>query len=317
VAVGGAVCWVVKARPRWLLVSSLGTTVAVYALIALPDLRAWDRLKKDYPLESLATRLAYEDRPRTAPSSGEDASATAEGHLAALETRLTDEAQRFEGAVRIHSLQHLHGGVVQQFIDSPGFGVGRRIYRPAPYYLERHRQEESPIPQPIPPYAPGDLTPAAVRVASGADLLPVHDDNTVDFLNPLGFGYIRDREHVAGFQPHQFHDGPRAPQPWRVNRLELVGLLKYEEPVVYLSMNFPRMDELSQAPTRSLDGFEKEALAGLSRGEDLMVQETPQQMRMLGSLRAGQQCLRCHRVQRSDLLGAFSYQMLAEKLPSK
>jgi hypothetical protein len=74
-------------------------------------------------------------------------------------------------------------------------------------------------------------------------------------------------------------------------------------------MNFPRMDELSQAATRPLDGFEKEALARLQRGEDLLVQEAPMQMRMLGSLRAARQCLRCHQVQRGELLGAFSYQM--------
>ena len=37
--------------------------------------------------------------------------------------------------------------------------------------------------------------------------------------------------------------------------------------------------------------------AGLRRGEDLMVQESPGQMRMLGSIRAVPQCLRCHGVE--------------------
>jgi hypothetical protein len=313
VAVTGAVCWWTKARPRWFLVSSLSATVAVYVLITVLTLRAWDRLKKDYPMASLASRLGYEDRNHIlTPAVGERSSPAAK-HLVALETRLEQETSRYGRDFRTRSLERLHDGVVEQFIDSPGFGVGRMIARPNPFYLERERQgPEEPIPQLIPSIQPIDLTPAPVRVASGTDLQTVHDDNTLDFLNPLGFGYIRDREHVAGFRPHQFRESPRAPRWRRVNRLELVGLLKHEEPVVYLSSNLPRMDELSEAPTRSLDGFEKEALARLQRGEDLMVQEASSQMRMLGSIRAGQQCLRCHQVQRGELLGAFSYQMAAD-----
>jgi hypothetical protein len=310
VAVVGAVCWAVNARPRWFLASSLGATVAAYAIVALPDLWAWDRLKKDYPLESLAQRLAYEDRPKMAPAPADDASGSpAAARLAHLEARVKKEEEQFSSFVRTQSLERLHAGVVQQFIDSPGFGVGRMIHRPAPFRLERERQEESPIPQPIPAYPPADLAPAPLRLASELDLLTAHEDNTVDFLNPVGFGYVQDREHVAGFRPHQFRNQPQAPQRWRVGRLELVGLRKYAEPVVYQSANFPRMDELSQAPTRPLDAFEKEALARLRRGEDLMVQEASQQMRILGSIRAVPQCRSCHRVQGGELLGAFSYQL--------
>src|SRR5262249_61836230 len=102
------------------------------------------------------------------------------------------------------------------------------------------------------------------------------------------------------------------PTRWAVERLELVGLLKYEEPVVYLSDYLPRMDELRDAPTRPLDAFEQEALAALRGGQDLMVQDGPDRMRMLGSLRAAKQCLRCHRVEHGELLGAFSYRLVPE-----
>ncbi len=240
-------------------------------------------------------------------------------HQASLEERFRKEEAKFPSFIRTRSLECLHAGVVQQFIESPGFGVGRMmIHRPAPFRLERERQEAPPaIPQPSPPYSPADLAPAPLQVASEPDLLAAHDDNTLDFLNPVDFGYIRDRDHVAGFRPHQFHDNPKAPECWRVNRLELVGILKHDEPVVYLSANFPRMDELREAPARPLDGFERESLAKLRRGEDLIVQETPQQMRMLGSIRALHQCLDCHGVQRGELLGAFSYQLSPEALPSK
>jgi hypothetical protein len=318
-AVVGGVCWAVKARPRWFLASSLGATVAAYAILALPDLWAWDRLKKDYPLESLAQRLAYEDRPRTAPAPADDASdSPAAARLAHLEERVKKEESQFSSSIRTQSLERLHAGVVQQFIDSPGFGEGRMMaLRPAPFRLEHKRPEESPIPQPTPAYSPADLAPAPLLPTSEFDFLTAHEDNTIDFLNPGGFGYIQDREHVAGFRPHQFRNPPQAPQRWRVGRLELVGLLKYAEPAVYLSANFPRMDELSEAPTRPLDAFEKEALARLRRGEDPIVQESSQKMRMLGSIRAVPQCLRCHRVQGGELLGAFSYQLSPEEHPSK
>ena len=72
VAVAGIVCWAVKARPRWFLASSLGATVSVYAIIGLADFPAWDRLKNDYPLESLAERLAYEDQARPPSLVGRD-----------------------------------------------------------------------------------------------------------------------------------------------------------------------------------------------------------------------------------------------------
>jgi hypothetical protein len=316
VAGAGAVCCAAKARPRWFLASSLIATVAVYALIALPDVLAWDRLKKDFPMESLASRLAYEERPRNPAPSETRASSKVVDHLVSLETRLNEEEYHQGVYFRTRSLERLHGGVVKQFLDSPGFGIGRVRPRAGPSSLERQMPEET-IPQPNPSIQPPDLASAPLLPASGKDLLKIHDDNTVDFLDPYDFGYIRDREHVAGFRPHQFHELPRAPKRWRVNRLELVGLLQYDEPVVYLSVNLPRMDELSQAPTRSVDGFEKEALGGLRHGEDLMVQETPQQMRLLGSIRAVETCLRCHQVQRGELLGAFSYQFLVEEPSSK
>jgi hypothetical protein len=77
------------------------------------------------------------------------------------------------------------------------------------------------------------------------------------------------------------------------------------------------MDELSNARTLSLDTFEMKALEGLLGGEDLMVQKLPQHLRMLGSIRAVEQCVRCHRVKRGELLGAFSYQMAAEETRGK
>src|SRR5260370_2629567 len=96
---------------------------------------------------------------------------------------------------------------------------------------------------------------------------------------------------------------------WLVQALDLLSLLKHEEPVAYLSEHLPRMDELREAKTRPLDAFERDALEVLRRGEDLKVQNASREIRMLGSIRAVKQCLQCHEVERGDLLCAFSYRL--------
>jgi hypothetical protein len=311
VAIGATFCWMGGARPRRFVVSSLVATGTAYAIFTccfvVPELVEWNRLKQDYPLESLAERLAYEDRRRPESGQGEEPTFNAD-HLNRLEKHF-ESIELTSG--RRRSLEHLHAGVVKQFIDSNGFGVARMGNKASPYYLER--RDESPwLRQPAESSPSADYDIGSLQSTRDAKLLGAHEYNTFDFLNAGEFGYARDREHVAGFRPHQFRRAPDVPERWQVRRLELVGLLKYDEPVVYLSSYFPRMDELSRAPTRPLDGFETEALEMLRRGEDLTVRESPRHLRMLGSIRAVEQCLRCHRVRRGELLGAFSYQLERE-----
>ena len=98
-------------------------------------------------------------------------------------------------------------------------------------------------------------------------------------------------------------------QEWQITRLELVSLLKHKTPRVYESKNLPRMDELADTDTRPLDAFEAASLPQLETRKDLVVESRTNRIRMLGSLRAGTTCLKCHRVPRGKLLGAFSYQL--------
>jgi len=69
------------------------------------------------------------------------------------------------------------------------------------------------------------------------------------------------------------------------------------------------MEELRDAPTRPLDGFERDALEKLRGGEELVVEENPDELRMLGPLRALEECRHCHEVKADELLGAFSYRL--------
>src|SRR5262249_32148079 len=154
-------------------------------------------------------------------------------------------------------------------IDSQGFGVGRMIIRPAP------DEVELPEPEPISlPVYPDTSTVRAddeeLRFRKTA-LQPqdLHEDSLLSFFNPKGLGYVRDLDHVVGFQPHAFARAPRLGRKWWIDRLELVSLLKHEEPGVYLSANLPRMQDLKDTETRPLDEFEKLALESLRRGEDV------------------------------------------------
>ena len=135
----------------------------------------------------------------------------------------------------------------------------------------------------------------------------LHDDSVVDFVNPMGFGYFKDRRHVAGFDAHRFVNVPRPAERWAIKTLELVGLLLLDEPRVYVSATLPRMDELRRAPTRPLDSFEAMGLKAVRGGDDLVIAREGDDVRMFGAVRSLRQCVACHGGTRGDLLGAFSY----------
>jgi hypothetical protein len=162
--------------------------------------------------------------------------------------------------------------------------------------------------------------PAAGPPLPGQPLLAsLHDAGLNDLFDRDRMGYVRDKEHVAGFQSHRFTQMPKPAHDselrWTLVRLELIGLLKYDRPKAYVSENLPRLDELGEAATRELDDFELSALERLQTDEDLVIDEAPQRIRMLGSLRAGKQCLDCHSVPRGQLLGALSYEIVPRDRP--
>src|SRR5262249_33571666 len=139
-----------------------------------------------------------------------------------------------------------------------------------------------------------------------------HQAGLSDFLYPRGFGYVKDRAHVAGFKPHGFRSDPYPAWRvenwrWRVQRIQLVGILSHEKPVVYLTDQLPSMEQVRQGKTRALDGFEEAGLPALGEGEDLFLASKGETVRMLGALRATKTCQQCHDAEVGDLLGAFSY----------
>jgi hypothetical protein len=136
------------------------------------------------------------------------------------------------------------------------------------------------------------------------------DLSIVEFVHERGFGFVKDRRHVAGFEAHRFRFEPNSGPELQIQRLELVSLLLHEEPVVYDSAELPRMDRVRETPTRPLDRFERYGLESLREGEGIVYSETRDGVRLLGAVRGLKPCLACHGGQRGDLLGAFSYALV-------
>ena len=92
-----------------------------------------------------------------------------------------------------------------------------------------------------------------------------------------------------------------------IDRVELVSLLKEEQPGAYVLDEMATPPRARVARRRGLDEFEERGLQAVRRGADLVWSpEAPK--RMFGAVRARQECLDCHPGAREgDLLGAFSY----------
>jgi hypothetical protein len=313
---------------------------------SLPYINSLHRLRDEYPLRSLKSRLAYEGRWNSSrPGNGISDSRTyfalppkgapAWDDLAAQEKEVSLQTSQREWALR-----KVHASTVEQFASAPGFGI-TRMSSVSDYWLQNRRRPAAPLSAPpdetSPPSVVGPLHVVSGRQPSDNshfafglkdELSKVHREGVRDFLNPESFGFVLDRDHVAGFEPHGFssdfwtnrQNGSNESAPLELTRLELVSLLKSVSPVVYISNhNLPRLGEASAPPTRALSPFESAALGRLEKGDDLVFSEQGRNLLAFGSLRARAQCLDCHEVQRGALLGAFSYQFRrdAQALNSK
>lgn len=268
-------------------------------------------LRKEYPLESLDNRLDYEPSISSAP--------TPTVLHAAIDNRLAEDELKFDRMGNRHwDLERIHNRRYEQFVRATGFGV-MRIARPRRNDVERPQVRDIPFNGKTMRSINQDDYPWRVRgrsVVASSPVESLHEVSRFDFLDTEGFGAVlAPRTQVAGFIEHAFHHHPlehaKGRPKWSIDRLELVSLLKFDEPRVYVLDHLPRMDQLSSdtAPTRELNEFEAQALAKLRADEDLVVQSEGAEYQMLGSLRAARQCLDCHNVQRGELLGAFSYRL--------
>lgn len=305
--------------------------------------RTLARLREMFPLQSMSHRLAYETRPRSARigATVDSTSTEPEPQLAAsVEEALSRAETDPSHGYRSSTLKSLHDLAYAEFEILAGFGPGRmvplrrrvtRVALPEPRTIslsdppsqpgcDDRQPEYKPIPSPI--FTPEPFfSPSGDSPSPSYALRQTHRHGADDFLNPQRFGYVQDREHVAGFVPHGFDDVPRIPNvaggrsEWRIERLELVSLLKPTGPVAYVSERLPRADEAGRYDTRLLDDFETRALGRLQTEDDVVIETVDEKLRMLGALRAGNHCLQCHSVRRGELIGAFTYELEREVRP--
>ncbi|MBI3863391.1 MAG: hypothetical protein HY290_15990 [Planctomycetia bacterium] len=328
-------CIVFRRKPKAVLPVSIAAMIASYGfflITAFSKIQELSALRVRYPLESVADRLAYESNAVNRGVGVEAASHAAtlspeiEARLAMHEEQRARTNQPWRHNRRT-MLAALHTRKSDDFAIAQGFGPTRMM----PGFvsereIELPQAETPPIPETAdhpydPEYeSPDDLSEQGEpvrRQPPQEQLLAMHEAGFTDFLDPDRIGYVRDREHVAGFQSHRFTKVPQSlvpeggpPASWKVARLELVSLLKHETPVAYVSKDLPQMDELRGAPTRPLNEFERQSLERLRSDEDVSIDETPERIRMVGSLRAAKNCLDCHSVPRGGLLGALTYELV-------
>ena len=101
------------------------------------------------------------------------------------------------------------------------------------------------------------------------------------------------------------------------NRVSLPPFLKLQAPESKVLMRTRERHEQMRtqpefsgktAPKRPLGEFETAALAKLRDGDDVVLQASSQEMRVLGAIRARNECLSCHKsAEVGTLLGAFTY----------
>jgi hypothetical protein len=263
-------------------------------------------LKLKYPFVALEERLAFERNALTATSRANVQPALTPAVQTQLD-ELDDFLERRQYYSRAWSLQALHEDSYYQFARAAGFGVARMpMVHPRTIELEPRHTVALPL--------------SIAVVAQDPDrkeLSPVHSTAIRDFIDPERTGYIRSRAEVSGFEAHGFSELPQQfayegsdAGIWHIRRLELVSLLRHDEPRVYVAETLPQMDQLAEVPHRALNEFEASALPQLETAEDVVIDQQPERIQMLGAVRAASNCLECHEGQRGKLLGAFSYEII-------
>jgi len=301
-----------RGRKLYFRAAPLGTILAwilamAWSFYIHPDFRD---LRAKYPEEPLDQRLPQKqpDSPSKETEPGIELAVKSHDHpLKANDAKLNHlehdvEEQEPSERIRYLMLKRLHETKVDEFVQQPGFGVGRmlRPVTPTEQNLAPKRRDTI-VPQ------PGASEPNRYLKSVTLDFDVLHRSAILDFINPEGWGLVNEKDRrVIGFIPHGMSKIPTDPD-WRVIAIDLIGLVVHEKPTAYVSANLPRMDELRKAPTRPLDAFEDAGLVELRTGKHEFVQDVNGRVRMLGAIRSTKQCIQCHGGARGDLLGAFSY----------
>lgn len=289
---------------RGLILCSSVAAIAPYGFFvsfAVGKHKKKEELRTQYAFESMENRVPVPQKTKRDPAIPLD-----ESFFKQIEQQVADNTNGFRTAM----LDRLHSETVRDFINSPGFGAGRRIDPSASTLAINLNRTDEVLPQPGPlpssTLSTTDLTePQDIWMD---DFRTLHTASMLDFVYPRGFGFVVNRNKVAGFLSHGFSEPPQV-KNWSLQSVVLIGLLMHAEPIAYVSNELPRMDRLAKAPTRSLNSFEELGLDEIRNGRDLFIRQGPHALHLLGAIRSVEQCVKCHGGERGDLLGAFSYSL--------
>jgi len=139
----------------------------------------------------------------------------------------------------------------------------------------------------------------------------MHDFYVARFESTPGFGLSRMAQPPMLDRSGTLDAGRRQ---YKIESIELVGLMQRETPVVYVPWNHGFKLAETAFKDRALTPFETESLAALRAGKDMTSKgdkdDKAGQLACVGALRAKSSCLQCHRSKKpGDLLGAFSYSL--------
>jgi hypothetical protein len=157
---------------------------------------------------------------------------------------------------------------------------------------------------------------AVGREAPPRELLRMHDDAVLAFIDSEGFG--RTRLPAMSKVLHRPVEGSH----WFVARLELIGVAKHNPPRVFSNeMSIFHQPSKRTPPLRvtdrAIEPWERQALRDLEAGRRLIVEKLGIGLRVVGPIRAGDECLGCHKNKRAgDMLGAFVYSLWPVQAPT-
>jgi hypothetical protein len=263
----------------------------------------YEEWKKQVPMESMQQRVPE-------PKSNNDEPTTQ------TEQDYTEIYRSYVQSARNRSIVTIHNQTIAAFDRAAGFGAIRMIVI--------HPQAKDFLPDATPPVqqpAKYDPNIASLGEELQGEFRPklslLHYKSSLDFANPVGWGYIKSRAEVAGFQSHRFSKLPEADNGWKADRIDLISLLLHDRPVAYISESLPRMEDIGKLKLRELDEFETAGLAHVRIFDELFIRGNQRHLRVIGSLRNVTECQKCHGGKVGDLLGAFSYNMSKVDPPAR
>lgn len=240
-------------------------------------------------------------------------------------------------SLRSRMLENFHGQATEAFTAIPGFGMERLIplYKKVPFEIPDFSTTEVEVEKEIaPPKLLEDVfakSLAEFRNPSKPLAVPGKKGFSPFETDPKGgFGgsfrgtitrglQLRLLDLVGLSDPGgpRVHSGGKAFEVMRMTAEE-AKKERAKNPAAIIEGGLPPnlgKNTAAKAPevtakleTRPLDIFEIAGVAELSQGKQLFVRHKDNVIRMLGALRATEQCLQCHTDnKKGDLLGAFSY----------